>query len=244
VHEEMDQEREECVFANSTHLLLQNEIHMSSTYYAIHNSVKATIIMNPSPLPSEEQIREFPWDRIHWLIVNEAEAEGLYHSIAEASSPGRKGLSTKELVFGLSAQPALKDTNIICTLGSDGVLAFIPTFHRPKTAHEAPSFMHLPAARLMGDVKDTTGAGDCFTGYFVQGLMEYGPRGKVGEDIRENDVARILKICVYVGFCDISFWEFEAQFFMQAAGMCVEKRGTIDSIPTKAEVETRMLTTG
>jgi ribokinase len=91
------------------------------------------------------------------LIVNEAEAEGLCHSIAEVS---RKGLWTKELVFERSAQPALRDTNIICTLGSDGVLAFVPTFHRPKTAHEAPSFMHLPAARLMGDVKDTTGAGD------------------------------------------------------------------------------------
>ena len=200
----MDREREECVFANLTHLLLQNEIHMNSMYYAIHNSVKATIILNLSPLPSEEQIREFPWDRIHWLIINEAEAEGLYHSIAEVSSPGRKGLSTKELVFELSEQTALRDTNIICTLGSDGVLAFVPTFHRPKTAHEAPSFIHLPAARVMGDVKDTTGAGDCFTGYFVQGLMEYGPRGKVGEDIREHDVARILKSCVYVSFCDIT----------------------------------------
>jgi len=242
----MDQERprEERVFANARHLLLQNEIHMNSTYYAIHNSAKATIIMNPSPLPSEEQIREFPWDRIHWLIVNEAEAEGLYHSIAEVSSPKRKRLSTEELVFELSAQPALRDTNIICTLGSDGVLAFVPTFHRPKTADEAPSFVRLPAARLMGDVKDTTGAGDCFTGYFVQGLMEYGPRGKVGEDIREHDIAKILETSVYVGFCDLAFHNSELNCFMQAAGMCVEKPGTIDSIPTRAEVETRMLTRG
>jgi hypothetical protein len=32
--------------------------------------------------------------------------------------------------------------------------------------------------------------------------MEYGPRGKVGEDIREYDVARLLKACVYVSFWD------------------------------------------
>jgi len=226
VHEEMDEKkpREERMFLNSTHLLLQNEIHVSSTYYAIQNSVKAIIIMNPSPLPSDEEIQVFPWDRIDWLIVNEAEAEGLYCAVAGVSSPQRNGLPTKELVFRLSQHLAFRDVNIVCTLGADGVLAFLPTFHRPKTVHEAPSFMYLPAAPLVGDVKDTTGAGDCFTGYFVQGLMEYGPWGKAGEGIREQDIVRILKTCVH------------------AAGMCVEKRGTIDSIPTRAEVETRMLT--
>jgi ribokinase len=197
--------QEERVFLNATHLLLQNEIRISSTYYAIRNSVKATIIMNPSPLPSEEEIRGFPWDRIDWLIVNETEAEGLYDSIAGLSSPRRNRLATKELVFRLSENIAFRETNIVCTLGADGVLAFVPTFHRPKTVHDAPSFIHLPAARLVGDVKDTTGAGDCFTGYLVQGLMEYGPLGKVGEGIQEQDIARILKICIQVSFCESTF---------------------------------------
>jgi len=180
--------REERVFLNSTHLLLQNEIHISSTYYAIQNSLKAIIIMNPSPLPSDEEIRIIPWDRVDWLIVNEAEAEGLYCAVAGVSPPRKNSLATKDLVFRLSEHLAFRDTNIVCTLGAEGVLAFVPTFHRPKAIHEAPSFMHLPAAPLVSDVKDTTGAGDCFTGYFVQGLMEYGPWGKAGEDTTPPNV--------------------------------------------------------
>ena len=30
---------------------------------------------------------------------------------------------------------------------------------------------YLPSAKLDNPVLDTTGAGDCFTGYFVSGLM-------------------------------------------------------------------------
>jgi ribokinase len=102
--------------------------------------------------------------------------------------------------------------------------------------------MHLPAARLMGDVKDTTGAGDCFTGYFLQGLMEYGPRGKVGEDIREYEVARILKTCVYVSFCDITFQNSKLNCLCRLLECASRGGGRL--ISTKAEVETRMLTIG
>ena len=157
------------------------------------------MILNPSPLPSPSEIREFPWHRVDWLIVNEAEAEGLYFSTSsgtEGTSPS--SLSTRELVVLLSAQPLFKETNIVCTLGADGVLAFVPTFHRPVTVHEAPSFIYVPAARLQGEVRDSTGAGDCFTGYFVQGLMEFCPDAVVGKDIKELDVMRILKRCVHV----------------------------------------------
>ncbi|GLB45170.1 putative catalyzes the phosphorylation of ribose at O-5 in a reaction requiring ATP and magnesium [Lyophyllum shimeji] len=211
-------------FPESTHLLLQNEIHWESTLYALNNSGNATTIYNPSPMPSPDQIKSFPWNKVDWLIVNEGEAEDLYNALCEPNGrpAGSVPRSHRELLSLLSGQPAFATTNIICTLGKDGVLAFIPAFHRPKTAHEAPSFMHFPAATLQGTIRDTTGAGDCFTGYFVQGLMEFGPGARVGDEIREQDVAKILKICI------------------QAAGMCVERPGTIDSIPTMSEVEARM----
>ncbi|KAG5636848.1 hypothetical protein H0H81_006641 [Sphagnurus paluster] len=219
-------------FPECSHILLQNEIHFESTLYALNNSRNATTIYNPSPMPSVDEIRGFPWNKVDWLIVNEGEAEDLYNALHEAnsvriagSSPPEISRSHHELLVLLSAQPAFLTTNIICTLGKDGVLAFIPAFHRPKTAHETPSFMQLPAATLQGDVRDTTGAGDCFAGYFVQGLMEFGPHAKVGREISEQDLARILKTCV------------------QAAGMCVERQGTIDSIPTRAEVDARMADT-
>jgi len=208
-------------FPETTYLLLQNEIDMQSTYYALYNARNATVILNPSPLPSPSEIRELPWHKVDWLIVNEAEAEGLYLSMSgtEETPPS---MSTRELVTLLSTQPLFNETNIVCTLGADGVLAFIPTFHRRITAHEVPSFIYLPAARLQGEIRDSTGAGDCFTGYFVQGLMEFGPNAVVGKDIKELDIMRILKISVY------------------AAGMSVEKLGTIDSIPTRGEVEERL----
>ncbi|KAF4618194.1 hypothetical protein D9613_011678 [Agrocybe pediades] len=221
LHEERFKNIGDRWFPESSHILVQNEIPLRSTYYALENAKGATVIMNPSPLPSPSEIRNFPWHLVDWLIVNEEEARELYESVAE-SAASNTPMSIRQLVFHLSAERAFERTNIVCTLGADGVLAFVPAFHRPQTEHEAPSFMHLPAAKLLGEVRDTTGAGDCFTGYFVKGLMDFGPHAVVGTDIKEHDVARILKTCV------------------QAAGMCVEKRGTIDSIPTKAEVEERM----
>ena len=154
------------------------------------------MILNPSPLPSPPEIREFPWHKVDWLIVNETEAEGLYLSMSgmEGTPPS---ISTREVLILLSAQPLFKETNIVCTLGADGVLACIPTFHRPITA---ASLIYLPAATLQGEIRDSTGAGDCFTGYFVQGLMEFGPDAVVGKDIKEPDITQMLKRSVYVSW--------------------------------------------
>jgi len=195
---------------------------MQSTHYALQNAKNAIVILNPSPLPSASEIREFPWHKVDWLVVNETEAEGLYLSMKGTEGTPSPSMSTREVLNLLSAQPLFKETNIVCTLGADGVLAYIPTFHRPITS-TPPSFIYLPAAKLRGEIRDSTGAGDCFTGYFVQGLMEFGPHAVVGKDINELDVTRILKRCVY------------------AAGMSVEKPGTIESIPTRGEVEERIL---
>lgn len=198
LHEKRFMQESQGFFPETSHLLLQNEIHPRSMEYALDNARNATVIYNPSPLPSDQELNRFPWNKIDWLIVNEAEAAGICRSLNRSRANTTTTMSTRELVFLLSAHPSFATTNIICTLGGDGVLAFIPTFHRPKTAHEAPSFMHLQAVKPQGEVLDTTGAGDCFTGYFVQGLMEFGPYAKVGKTIREQEIARILKMCVYV----------------------------------------------
>jgi len=213
-------------FPDASHLLLQNEIPMESIHYALNNCRNSVTIFNPSPLPTSEQIDSFPWHKIDWLLINEGEAFDLHHAFTHPDrdiSKPNPSISAQELVVGLSAQPPLNKTNIICTLGKDGVLALIPKFHKSSIPHEVSSFMYCPAIELQGETRDTTGAGDCFTGYFVQGLMEFGPHAEVGKEIQELDIAHILKTSVH------------------AAGMCVEKSGTIDSMPTRAEVEARMI---
>ncbi|KAG6853359.1 hypothetical protein C0991_005033 [Blastosporella zonata] len=159
-------------------------------------------------MPAAQEIKSFPWDKVDWLIVNEGEAEGLYHTLSSIeSSTGHTG-TPKEILSLLSARPELQKTNIICTLGKDGVMAFIPTFHQQGSSeHDSFSFLHIPAAVLQGTVRDTTGAGDCFTGYFVQGLMEFGSQAVPGRGIEERDVENILKTCVQV--CKTS-WIFFA----------------------------------
>ena len=193
-HSKLYETQSEGWFPETTHLLLQNEIHMQSTQYALQNARNATVILNPSPLPSADEIRKYPWHKVDWLIVNETEAEGLYLFTSGTEGAPSPSMSPREVLTLLSAQPLFEETNIVCTLGADGVLAFIPTFHRPMTT----SFIYLPAAILQGEIRDSTGAGDCFTGYFVQGLMEFGPNAVVGKDIKEVDITRILKRSVYV----------------------------------------------
>ncbi|KAG6819784.1 hypothetical protein H0H93_008699 [Arthromyces matolae] len=184
-------------FPQCTHVLLQNEIRLESTIYALNNSGSATTIYNPSPMLSSSEITEFPWEKIGWLIVNAGEARDLYTAF---SKHGPLETSPGETLLLLSALPALQATNIICTLGKDGVTAFIPAFHRTGSGEP---FIRLPAAELRGTVRDTTGAGDCFTGYFVRGLMDFGPEAKPGNGITESDIVEVLKACVEVGVSSI-----------------------------------------
>lgn len=70
--------------------------------------------------------------------------------------------------------------------------------------------------------------------------MEFGPQARVGDEIQEQDVATILKTCVQV-WSVFPFHVIYLNIYLQAAGMCVERQGTIDSIPARSEVEARML---
>ncbi|KAM6503885.1 Ribokinase-like protein [Amanita muscaria] len=198
---------------NATHVLLQNEIHFQSTLYALEHAGNAITIINPSPLPSPAQISSFPWHRVNWLVVNNGEAEGLYR--AATNQEDRSWSTEDDLVKLLSASSLFNKTNIICTLGAKGVIAALQ-------GSTSTSFIYVPAAQLRGEVRDTTGAGDCFTGYFVRELMKHGPGARVGKGLTEKDVENILKVAV------------------QAAGISVERPGTIDSIPLAHEVEERL----
>jgi ribokinase len=151
-------------------------------------------------MPADVQLRLFPWTRLSWLIVNQGEAESLlrviggdfvhqgseakYHADWPNDNALRVAFSTLDK---LSRSRALISTAVVCTLGATGVLA---SMQSPK------EMFYLPAATLQGDVRDTTGAGDCFTGYFVAGLMPFGNRQP-----SKDEMVELLRLSVQVCPC-------------------------------------------
>ncbi|KAJ7472432.1 Ribokinase-like protein [Mycena galericulata] len=202
------------IHPDTTHVVLQNEIPMSSTieYLSRAASSKIATIFNPSPMPTPEQLRAFPWKQLTWLIVNSGEALDLCKALDLAIEDVGASVSAvdaaKPLILRLFSH--MPTTNLVCTLGADGVLA---KFSLPDESEP----VYLPAAKLQGTARDTTGAGDCFTGYMVAGLMRL-----EGQKATAADYISVLKRST------------------QAAGMCVEKAGALASIPLGAEVDARL----
>jgi ribokinase len=176
-------------FTKTTHLLLQNEIPWATTLaYLEHAHARGIVtIFNPSPMPADVQIHSFPWTSLSWLIVNQGEAENLLRVIGGDSTnqaieaeyhadwPNDDALRGAFLTLNkLSHSGALTSTALVCTLGATGVLA---STQSPKET------FYIPAATLRGGVRDTTGAGDCFTGYFVAGLMQFGNRQPSADEV-------------------------------------------------------------
>lgn len=93
------------------------------------------------------------------------------------------------------------EVNLVCTLGALGVLALVPSLN--VSANEA-KILYMPAARLDGSVVDTTGAGDCFTGYFIAGLME-AYHDTCVRGLSKEIVMRVLKRAVEVRLTFISY---------------------------------------
>ncbi|KAJ7054165.1 Ribokinase-like protein, partial [Mycena amicta] len=192
------------IHPDTTHMAFQNEIPLASTieFLALAAASKIATIFNPSPMPTRDELKSFPWDKITWLIVNKGEASELCEAL-ELSSSSSATAST--LLLHLSSH--MPTTNIVCTLGGDGVLAKFCG---------SDDTVDVPAARLRGPALDTTGAGDCFTGFLIAGLMS------LQGDGAEGDYVRVLRRAT------------------QAAGMCVERAGAAASIPLGSDVDARL----
>ena len=111
----------------------------------------------------------------------------------------------------------------MCTLGGLGVIALL-------ASEEA---FYVPAAKLAGFVRDTTGAGDCFTGYLVSGLMEV---ESANEGLNGEAIGRKLRTAVEVSVMLLSRISSDLAFLLQAAGICVQRQGATESIPYKSEL--------
>ncbi|ODO06818.1 hypothetical protein I350_04178 [Cryptococcus amylolentus CBS 6273] len=193
-----------------THLLLQNEIPLASTLSYLSSAGQSSppviTVFNPSPMLSPQQLRDFPWKYLSWLIVNEGELGDLLLAFGSTANPGT--VSEDELrekasagILELAANEYFSPSvGIICTLGAKGILYYQP----------GQKVGYYPAAKLQYPVKDTTGAGDCFAGYFVAGLMS-------GQSLEE-----VLQSC------------------LTACAICVESEGAMESVPTRGAVAKRL----
>ncbi|KAF7303855.1 Ribokinase [Mycena indigotica] len=197
------------IHSDTTHMVFQNEVPLQSTIEFLTSAASSNIatVFNPSPMPTRNELQSFPWNQLTWLIVNEGEVSELCTMLdlavpQQSTSPNK---AAQSLVLTLSIR--IPSTNIVCTLGADGVIAKFCLF---------PETVHVPAAQLSGPPLDTTGAGDCFTGYLVAGLMKLGSTATISEYLQVLQRAT------------------------KAAGMCVEKAGAASSIPLGIDVDVRM----
>ena len=171
-----------------SHLLVQNEIPFDSTiaYLESAATLGITSILNPSPMPTPGQLSKFNWQKLSWLIVNEGELFRLLDALdvnddPTVIPPSQTPTSRASMALDRFKQIS-QTTGVIVTLGADGLV-----YLDPKTQQKE----HVPAAKLQNPLKDTTGAGDCFAGYFTTGLM-------AAEG--ESSLKSILEICLTVGF--------------------------------------------
>ncbi len=160
-------------------LLLQNEIN--DVPYIMAAAAKRELRICLNPAPCDPEIRDYPLELVHWLVVNQTEAQSL---VAE---------ETPEQALAVLAA-AYPHAAIVLTLGAAGV--------HYRTDREE---FHLPAPHV--EAVDTTGAGDTFIGYFLQGLT--------ASMTARDAIARAV----------------------QAAALCVTRPGAMDSIPAANEVD-------
>lgn len=186
-------------------MLLQNEIPVATTLATLAGAHAAGVqtVWNPSPMPSPEVLAEVPWPSLSWLLLNEGEAGDLLAVLGgQAAGKGAEGL-----LAGLQAVDRLAGVGLVVTCGAEGVVA---------SAGEG--VVRAAAGELRGKAVDTTGAGDCFTGFFATLLSQVVP----GRTPSAAELHAVLAVAC------------------QAAAICVESEGAMESVPVMGQVRERM----
>jgi len=165
-------------FGEDTLVVLQNEI--SNVDYIVERARAKgmKIVLNPSPM--DEAMERLDFGKVEWLLVNEVEGR----SISGFENPDRM----LDEIHG-----RFPGTGIVLTLGDKGCYCL----RGERRTHQ--DIFPIVA-------KDTTAAGDTFTGYFVAGLA----RGDETETVLRDAAA--------------------------AAAISVSREGASVSIPRRDEV--------
>ncbi|SCV68019.1 BQ2448_140 [Microbotryum intermedium] len=205
---------------STKYCLLQNEIPLSRTIgaaqWAETESRTTKVMFNPSPMLTTLQIKENEealMEHVHWWIFNEGEAKALLEALQDGEDEAvGVAVESGDVLGGLGRCFQRKKgatTGVVMTLGAEGVESLVlveGVWERLKVG---------PGKVGAGGVRDTTGAGDCFTGYFATELS------------RTPDDQELTKEAVEEGL----------RIASQAAALCVGREGALDSFPRKLEVK-------
>lgn len=165
-------------FKQGDYLVIQNEIN--NLDYIIETACKKEMVIFINPSPISDSLMKLPLEKCDFIILNEVEGYAL---------TGEK--SHRVIVERLASK---YKNQIILTVGKDGV------FYNNRN-----EVFRVQAMKV--DVRDSTGAGDAFMGYFI------------AEISRNSPIDEALEIAV------------------RAAGLAVTRVGASDSIPTIKEVK-------
>ena len=170
-------------FSSGDWLVLQNEVNCLPMIVEKAYERGLKIILNPSPY--NEKLDDVDFQKLSWLLINEVEAEQI---------SGEKDASAAWCRLH-NAYPGL---SVLITLGSAGSMAWRVENGEIETVSQAA----FPVRAT-----DTTGAGDTYTGYFINGLLE----------------RRSLQKCMLCA--------------SMASALSVTRPGAARSIPVREEVE-------
>ncbi|KAG0196581.1 hypothetical protein BGX33_001496, partial [Mortierella sp. NVP41] len=200
-------------FGEGDWIVMQNEISNGGEIMRAAKERGMTICFNPSPMTAELP-KQYPLHLVDYLLINEIEAQGLYSHLTAPKSDADSFTSSSHITASESF-PVLEKayeqiSGIIITLGGDGLVA------RFRTNEEDVKMKELQMGIVKGNVVNTTGAGDTFSGYFVANLVR---NQEPNKRFSEDQLKAALE---------------EAS---HAASLAVGKEGAMDSIPLKDDVD-------
>lgn len=170
-------------FSSDDIIVLQNEINAIDYIVMAAHKRGIKIALNPSPI--NKKLNGVPLEYISWFLLNEIEGTEL-----TGQTEPQKILDSL-----LSRYP---NSAVVLTLGKSGVI------YKDAKTYERHGIYQVP-------VKDTTAAGDTFTGYFIA--------------------------CIAQGLSVKTALEKASV----ASSIAVSKLGAADSIPLRAEVDNHHL---
>lgn len=193
-------------FSEGDWLILQNEIDALADIMRRAKQKGMKIALNPSPLNTT--IFHLPLEQVDLLCVNEHEAKAIieHYNLSESANDEDNRLITchknhkffEERQLAEELLDALRQffprSMVLLTLGDRGSVC------------ESSEGERAQCGIYQTKVVDTTGAGDTFTGYFLQAI------------IAEKSLIEALSIATV------------------AAGIAVSRSGAAPSIPTREEV--------
>jgi ribokinase len=185
------------------------------------------VVFNPAPAPPSH-LPEDIYASVDHLIMNESEAEIMGPSSQTVQRVLQEAPITNSRVQMARYFHKLGVTYVVVTLGSEG--AWYSAADPGKTNSSTTINGEIPADKVK-KVEDTTAAGDTFVGAYVLDVARWREAryadGKSGVDLEASEKEERYRAITRAALTKAS----------RAAARCVERQGSMDSIPWGDEVQ-------